>query len=80
MTITKKNGTKMGSHPHSKPTHTGPRSMPIMIAINKWADEIPGFTDMFDEDSFYIFAGVFTLLTCLATFMASRYIKLKCRE
>ena len=64
----------MGSHPHTKPTHSGPKSMPIMIAINKWADELPGFTDMFDEDSFYIFAGVFTLLTCLATVIASRYI------
>jgi len=70
----------MGSHPHSKTHNDGPKSLPIMMAINKWADELPAFTDMFDEDSFYIFAGVFTLLTCLGTFMASRYIKLKCRE
>ena len=67
----------MGSH--SK-THDGPKSMPIMRAINDYVDELPGFQDMFDEDSFYIFAGVVTLLTCLATFMASRYIKLKCRD
>ena len=69
----------MGNHPHTK-THDGPKSMPIMMAINKWADEMPAFTDVFDEDNFFIFAGVFTLLTCLATVVASRYIKLKCRE
>ena len=38
------------------------------------------FQDIFDEDSFYIFAAVFTVLTCLATFLASKYIKIKPKD
>jgi hypothetical protein len=56
------------------------KSKPIMDLVNKWADELPTFTDMFDEETFYIFAGVFTLMACLATVVASRYITLKCRD
>jgi hypothetical protein len=35
---------------------------------------------VFDEQSFYVFAAVFTLLTCVATIVASRYIKVKARD
>ena len=40
----------------------------------------PGFQDIFDEDSFYAFAACFTLLTCLAAFVASKYIKIKAKD
>jgi len=36
--------------------------------------------DIFDEETFYTFAAVFTLVTCLATFLASRYITIKAKE
>ena len=36
--------------------------------------------DVFDEESFYMFAAVFTLVSCLAAFLASRYITLKAKD
>jgi hypothetical protein len=38
------------------------------------------FQDIFDEDSFYMFAAVFTLLTCIATIIAAKYIKIKAKD
>ena len=40
--------------------------------IDKIYDKTPGFDDLFDEETFYVFAACFTLLTCLAAFVASR--------
>ena len=37
---------------------------------------IPKFTDVFDEESFYIFAISFTILSVIAGFILSRYIKI----
>lgn len=48
-----------------------------MSIVNKVYDSVPAFTDLFDEDTWYIFAACFTLATILVTFIASRYITLK---
>lgn len=69
---------KMGSHSHSTPKGHAGRT--IMELVDKYYEQTPGFQDVFDEESFYIFAAVFTLATCLAAFVASRYVTLKCKE
>ena len=63
---------------HSSPKGHAGRA--VMEVIDKFYEQTPGFQDVFDEESFYIFATVFTLATCLAAFVASRYITLKSRE
>jgi len=49
-------------------------------AINNIYNEFPSFTDVFDEESFYIFAVCFVLGTILVAFLASRVITIKERE
>ena len=73
-------GAKMAGHPHSQSQPKGHAGRAVMSIIDKYYEESPGFQDIFDEDSFYIFAVVFTLASCLMGFVASRYIKLKCRD
>lgn len=63
---------------HSTPKGHAGRA--VMEVIDKYYEATPGFQDIFDEETFYIFAAVFTLATCLAAFVASRYIKIKCKE
>lgn len=36
--------------------------------------------DIFDEESFYMFAAILTLVSCLAAFLASRYINIKAKD
>jgi hypothetical protein len=67
----------MGSHSTPK-GHGGGRA--VMEVIDKLYEQTPGFQDIFDEDSFYVFAAVFTLVTCLAGFAVSRYITIKGKE
>lgn len=45
--------------------------------VNKVYDSVPAFTDVFDEETWYIFAGCFTVGTILLTLIASRFITLK---
>ena len=66
------------SHSHSSPK--GHAGKAVMEVINKYYEQTPGFQDVFDEETFYIFAAVFTVATCLAAFVASKYIKLKCKD
>ncbi|TRY72281.1 hypothetical protein TCAL_08590 [Tigriopus californicus] len=49
----------------------------VMDFVDKIYDQTPGFNDVFDEETFYMFAAGFTLLTCLVAFTASRYITIK---
>ena len=49
-------------------------------AVDRLFDHVPAFVDVFDEETFYMFAGVFVGLTCIAAFTASRYIKIKHRD
>lgn len=48
-----------------------------MHLYNKLYDQLPAFADVFDEETFLIFAIFFTILTCIATFIASRFVVLK---
>lgn len=38
---------------------------------------VPAFTDIFDEESWYIFVSCFVALTVLVFFLLSRFVKLK---
>lgn len=67
-----------GLHSHSMPKGHGGRA--VMEVIDKYYEQTPGFQEIFDEETFYICAAVFTLATCLAAFVASRYITVKCKE
>jgi len=48
-----------------------------MSIVNKVYDSVPGFTDVFDEETWYIFAGCFTIGTLVLTIVASRFITIK---
>lgn len=48
-----------------------------MDVIERIYNEIPAFTDIFTEESFYIFAILFSLSTILLAFILSRFITLK---
>lgn len=48
-----------------------------MQIFNDVYESLPYFTDVFDEESFYIFAAVFTLASVLIAFILSRYITIK---
>lgn len=45
--------------------------------VNKVYDSVPAFTDVFDEDTWYIFVACFTAATVIVTVIASRFITLK---
>jgi len=66
----------MGSH--SKPKGHAGRA--VMGFIDKFYEQTPSFEDVFDEETFYVFAGVFTLVVILAAFVASRHITIKNKE
>jgi len=46
-------------------------------AVNQIYDQFPAFTDIFDEETFYIFAFCFTAATIFVAFIASRFITIK---
>lgn len=48
--------------------------------IERLYNEIPAFTDVFTEESFYGFVVCFTLVTILVAFILSRFITLKPME
>lgn len=45
--------------------------------IERLYNDLPAFTDIFTEESFYIFAACFALATILVAVISSRYIKIK---
>lgn len=45
--------------------------------IDRIYQEIPAFTDIFTEESFYTFAFCFVCCTILAAFILSRFITIK---
>lgn len=45
--------------------------------IERIYNDIPAFTDVFTEESFYVFAMCFTLTTILVVIILSRFITLK---
>lgn len=48
-----------------------------MDVIENLYNELPAFTDVFTEDTFYIFVVCFVLSTVLLAFILSRFITLK---
>ena len=71
----------MSTHhvPNSYSVPKGHGGKAVMEFINKFYDQTPGFQDVFDEETFYMFAGVFTLVTVVVAVVASRYITIKDR-
>jgi len=51
-----------------------------MKAVDKLYNEFPGFTDIFDEETFYQFAFVFTACTFVCVFILSRYVKIRSQD
>lgn len=45
--------------------------------VTKLYDFVPAFTDIFDEDTFQVFAVCFVLTTCLVALILSRYVTIK---
>jgi hypothetical protein len=48
-----------------------------MEAVDRFYEKLPAFEDIFDEESFYTFAALFTIASIVLAFLASRYITLK---
>lgn len=48
-----------------------------MDVIERIYNDIPAFSDVFTEDSFYVFAFCFTMATILLAFLLSRFITIK---
>lgn len=48
-----------------------------MDVIENFYNELPAFSDVFTEDTFYIFVGCFVFSTFLVAFILSRFITLK---
>ena len=55
-------------------------SKAVMEAVDKLYESVPGFEDVFTETSFYIFAGVFTVLTIIVGIILSNRISIKDRS
>ena len=47
---------------------------PLAQVIDKIYDTTPGFSDVFDEETFYAFFAVITVLSFVAAFVASRCV------
>lgn len=45
--------------------------------IDQIYNQVPAFTDVFSEDSFYVFVVCFVLSTFLVAFILSKFITLK---
>jgi len=45
--------------------------------VDKVYNSVPAFTDIFDEESWYIFALVFTAATIIIAVVASRFVTIK---
>ncbi|XP_058832456.1 uncharacterized protein LOC131690579 [Topomyia yanbarensis] len=48
-----------------------------MAIIENWYHQIPAFTDVFTEESFYVFVVCFVLSTIAVVLVLSRFITLK---
>lgn len=45
--------------------------------INVLYEHVPAFTDIFDEETWYIFCGCFMVFTFLVVFLVSRFVTIK---
>lgn len=59
-------------------SRTSPRNKDYnMKLIDTLYNQVPAFTDIFDEDTWYTFVGCFVVGTILVAFILSRFITLK---
>lgn len=58
-------------------TKTGEKLTPQAELFMRVYGQVPAFRDIFDEETFYIFAVCFVLATCLVAFLLSRFITLR---
>lgn len=49
----------------------------LTTALNKAYSDLPAFTDIFDEEGFYIAFAALTVVTILVAILASRFITLR---
>ncbi|KAL8567253.1 hypothetical protein ACOMHN_023296 [Nucella lapillus] len=54
-----------------------PKSAPAKHIHHKLSSHIPCFSDVFDEESFYIFAVLLAIVAIAVAFLSSRYVKIK---
>ncbi|RUS75087.1 hypothetical protein EGW08_017164 [Elysia chlorotica] len=54
-----------------------PKNHAAKDVTQRLSSVLPSFQDIFDEESFYIFAFFITVLTCVGAFVASRYVTIK---
>lgn len=57
-------------------TKTNSKNYQLRLIENIY-NQIPAFTDVFTEDTFYMFAMCFVLCTILLAFILSRFITIK---
>ncbi|XP_028178169.1 uncharacterized protein LOC135075908 [Ostrinia nubilalis] len=53
------------------------RSKGNLHVVEEIYNQIPAFTDVFSEDTFYIFVVFFVLSTIMVAFILSRFITIK---
>ena len=73
-------GTGGPKLPNSHSVPKGHAGRVVMEFVDKIYDTTPGFNDVFDEETFYVFAVVVAVTACLAAFIASRYITIKGKD
>ena len=45
--------------------------------LQKMSAYVPKFKDIFDEETFYIFAAIFVIVVIISAIVLSRYVKIK---
>jgi len=70
-------GKEVGSHKPSQLRNSQNYHLRILDHFYNWC---PAFTDVFDEESWYIFVVCFVAGTILVAFILSRYITIKAVE
>lgn len=48
--------------------------------FNNIYGHVPGFRDVFDEETFYVFSALFTIATLIVTIVLSRFITIKPKD
>jgi hypothetical protein len=57
--------------------YMGPENDYSMKLIDTLYSHVPAFTDIFDEETWYIFVTCFVAITILVVFILSRFITIK---
>ncbi|XP_061709037.1 uncharacterized protein LOC134755801 isoform X2 [Cydia strobilella] len=49
----------------------------FLQVVEEFYSHIPAFTDVFSEDTFYVFVVIFVISTILVAFILSRFVTIK---